>query len=70
MQNVGIYHIAAQQYCVHSLTRQQCSQGLCPWTPLGDSPQTPTFSRYALGLISADFQNNVPCKAIYLLRVY
>ena len=55
MQNAGIYHIAAQNN--DSLTRQQCSQGLCPWTRWGFCPQTPTFSRYALGFLSADYQN-------------
>ena len=41
-----------------SLTRQQSSQGLCP--------QTPTFSRYALGFLSADFQNNIRCSFFYI----
>ena len=39
MQNAGIYHIAV--HCVHCLTRQSCSQGLCPWTPLGAVPPDP-----------------------------
>ena len=56
MQNVGIYHNEAQL----------CSQpnsavvfpGALPLDP-ADSPQTPIYSRYALGCLSADFMNNV-----------
>jgi hypothetical protein len=55
-----------------ALTRQRCSQGLWPWTPL---PPTPTFSCYALVFLCADLPYNVLCKNIAwtiscLLRVY
>ena len=60
MQNAGIYHIAAQ---LTALLRSSVPRGTAPGPRWGHSPQTPSFSRYALGLISAD---NVRCRAVYI----
>jgi len=45
-------------------------RGPAPGPRWGLCPQTPTFSRYALGLISDQLSEQRRCKTIYLLRVY
>ena len=62
MQNAGIYHIAAQMtaYFGSSVPR-----GCAPGPRWGLCPQTTTYSRYALGFLSADFQNNIYCSFFY-----
>jgi len=70
MQNVGIYHVAAQ-LCSHTKLSSSVPRGSAPGPRWGLCPQTPINSRYALGFLSADFTNNVDplCQAICLLRV-
>ena len=59
----------------HSLTKQQCSRGSAPEPeppepPWGLCSQTLTLSRFVLGFLSVDFQNNnICCKTLHNLLI-